>query len=151
MEENQLEQAEQLIAKHLKGWVSIKDLKMVLPGKTTIHDINKIKDYVNQKDTIHIRSTGSTATKSTYFIKHITDNPFKEYKDKIPENTHQIFNDWVGQGYSPKVVVSLILFLTTKDSRKEIAEKNDICGASITNNYKEMKEELMETPVTIRA
>jgi len=141
-----LKKAEHNISENLKGWVTTKEFTEVLPHRVSNHDIREIKDFVNNRDKINIRSTGSTKTKSTYFIDHETDNPYQEYKEDIPSDTHSIFDEWVGMGRSPRVIVALIQYLTSEDKTVivDVADKNDCCTASIQNNKEDMKEDLRD-------
>ena len=146
MDQKLLRQTENNISQNLRGWVTTEEMIENLPNKVTLYDITKIKEYVNSRDKIHIRTTDSTATKSAYFIKHKTENRFQEYKNQIPEETYQIFNNWAGKGKAPRVIVALITYLTSedKDTMSDVANEQGCCTASIRNNKQDMKEDLRE-------
>lgn len=152
MDENLLKETEDNISQNLKGWVSREEFEEAIPDRVSAWDSNEIKEFVNDRDKINIRSTGSTATKSTYFIEHKTDQPYKQYKENIPADTHEIFDKWVGMGRSPRVIVALITYLTSEDEKviSNIADEHECCTASITNNKPEMIEDLKEEDLEVK-
>lgn len=148
MDETRLKEYEKAIEKNLKGWISFDDLHEVIPT-ISVHNVKELQEFVNQRDKINIRSTGSTATQSTYFIKHKTQQPYKEYKQKIPTETHSIFDNWVGEGKAPRVIVALIQYFSNQDKTaiSSVANENNCCQASIHKNKEEMIEDLRDNGI----
>lgn len=148
---SRLKEAEDEISKNLKGWITKDELVKILPLGINLKDVQEVKDFVNERDKIKMRSTGNTVTESAYFIEHKTETPYKEYKEQIPVETHDIFDKWVGKGNSPRVIVALIQYLTDPDKtvKRKIASKHDCCTASIRNNEEEMKEDLRKKNIKI--
>lgn len=145
MDESRLQQIEENIAENLQGWVTLEEFKEIVPD-VPLSKYDKIKNYVNNRDKIRIRTTAGTATKSSYFIKNLDKEPFEEYKSQLPEQHHSIFDKWVGKGRSPKVVMALLEYLEDpkNNKMKDVAENQGVCTASITNNKAEMKKDLKE-------
>lgn len=150
IDKDKLEEYEKVIANELRGWVSLEELKHVLPTINN-YEISEVKEFVNNRDKIQIKNTNGTATESTYFIKHKTDSPYKKWKDQIPETTHETFDEWVGKGYAPRVVASIITFLTDESATTMVGVANeyDCCAASISNNKTKMAEDLRKKGVKV--
>jgi hypothetical protein len=146
MGETKIGRYEQQIKENLSGWVKLEDFRNALSKDISAQEINNIKEQINERGNLRIRRTGNTASKSTYFVKQLNGDPYKQYKEQIPEETHGILEEYIGKGYAPRVIVATIDYLTDKNipSMNKAAEKHGCNSTSIQNNREEIQEKLYE-------
>ncbi|QIB75363.1 hypothetical protein G3I44_14330 [Halogeometricum borinquense] len=101
-------------------------------------------EWVNDRGTVRIDSSSAAGNGKRYFINRDRGPDYSKQLDQLPEETHPVFDRFVSQGYSPRVIAAAIDSLATYDSVVEAAEAFGCSPEGVRNNLSAVREALAE-------
>lgn len=140
--------AESLENEH--GWYAVSDLRDKLNEvtsknvDTTEDDLTRLADFTQSYDDLDIiLRKKSSSQRTRYFVEKDFEARIKDIKSKIPEYSHDVFDEVIRSGKSPSIVAAAIIYLTSKiHTKASSAKKFDVTPAGLSNVEDEVAEKL---------